>query len=81
MHWDEKQSTVIVSQGEFEINDKKFIELIDRHALAPLAFQSLGNNVRVTHDLKAQMKTRADINQLAALKSMSMIVRLQKKNG
>ena len=79
MHWDEEQSNVIIPQVEFEINDKKFIELIDRHALAPLAFQSLGNNVHVTHDLKAQMKMRADINQLAALKSMSMIVRLQKK--
>jgi hypothetical protein len=79
MHWSEKQSNVIVPQDEFEINDRKFIELIDRHALAPLAFKCLHNNVLLTHDLKAQMKMRADINQLAALKSMSMIVRLQKK--
>ncbi len=79
MHWDKKHSNVIVPQDEFEINDKKFIELIDRHALAPFVFQCLHNNVRLTNYLKAQMKMRAETNQLNALQSMSMIIRLQKK--
>jgi hypothetical protein len=61
------------------INEDLFIELIDRHAVAPLAYKKLKTVIGVSDQLMNGIKLRVQQNQLISLSAMSMIVRLQKK--
>lgn len=62
-----------------KINDDSFIELVDRHAVAPLVHHSLKSIPGVSDQLIFKINQRVQRNQLMSLSATSMIVRLQKK--
>ena len=62
-----------------QINEDHFIELVDRHAVAPLAYQNLRSRTELSSQLSEVLKLRVEQNQLRSLSAMLMIVRLQKK--
>jgi len=61
------------------LNEDSFIQLINRHAVAPLAYQKLKSITGVSDHLLHTINQRVQRNQLISLSAMSMIVRLQKK--
>lgn len=62
-----------------KINDDSFIQLVDRHAVAPLVHHTLKSVIGVSDQLISRINQRVKRNQLISLSAMSMIVRLQKK--
>ena len=61
------------------LNEGLLIELIDRHAIAPLVYRNLKSFKGVSDRLINDIRLRVQQNQLISLSAMSMIVRLQKK--
>ena len=62
-----------------EINENHFIELVDRHGVAPLIFHHLSGVPELSGDLKTRLKERALQIQIAGIVATSMIIKLQKQ--
>jgi len=58
-------------------NEVLFLDIIKRHHIQELAFQTLAGNSFFSETFKVQIKQQAEFNQLKALKGLSIQVKLQ----
>jgi hypothetical protein len=79
LHLSKVQNKGIFQHIQSEIDEQKFLNLIDRHALAPIVFHCFHDDNFFSDDLNDKLKVRVVRNQVSALNAVSLMIRLQKK--